>query len=470
MSSTSSPRSPLTPPAALLLLLLPTASAASLAAPAALDGLKNWLSSKDVSTATTTGGVVDGFGNSLVAARDVEAGERLLAVPRRLHLAASSSPVASRFEALEDESSLLALRLLHEVGRGEASEWAPYLAILPTAAELNVPLLWSEEERARLLAGSHLQGIVDQLSGELGEQWQALDASTFAADRDTFPADAFSRERFLWAHAICLSRALPFGDELSLIPLLDLANHEAGAVNPCSIATQKADGSDGGAVTEAWQLDELGGEPLAVLTAGKAHGAGEQVFIDYGEAGWRSSWEMLYTYGFVPGTKPDEWLAAGGRPIFFECVQRSDPLWQQKAAVIASLTGDEGNEAGMWVDVKADPAAMAATAMAPMLRLAHMGADCPEWGAALESWQVQPQQLWQALQKPLPGAAGATIEQRVAAQVRAECEAALAGLPPPDALAGALKPGASDARAALSARVLLSERHALEGCAERWKV
>ena len=50
------------------------------------------------------------------------------------------------------------------------------------------------------------------------------------------------------------------------------------------------------------------------------------------------------------------------------------------------------------------------------------------------------------------------------------CEAALAGLPPPDALAGALKPGASDARAALSARVLLSERHALEGCAERWKV
>ena len=83
---------------------------------------------------------------------------------------------------------------------------------------------------------------------------------------------------------------------------------------------------------------------------------------------------------------------------------------------------------------------------------------------------MQPQQLWQALQQPLPGAAGPTIEQRVAAQVRAECEAALAGLPPPDALAGALKPGASDARAALSARVLLSERHALEGCAERWKV
>ena len=35
---------------------------------------------------------------------------------------------------------------------------------------------------------------------------------------------------------------------------------------------------------------------------GSAHAAGEQVFIDYaGEGNWRSSWEMLYTYGFVPG-------------------------------------------------------------------------------------------------------------------------------------------------------------------------
>ena len=38
---------------------------------------------------------------------------------------------------------------------------------------------------------------------------------------------------------------------------------------------------------------------------GSAHAAGEQVFIDYaGEGSWRSSWEMLYTYGFVPGAAP----------------------------------------------------------------------------------------------------------------------------------------------------------------------
>ena len=48
---------------------------------------------------------------------------------------------------------------------------------------------------------------------------------------------------------------------------------------------------------------------------GSAHAAGEQVFIDYaGEGNWRSSWEMLYTYGFVPGAQPQEWLEAGGSP------------------------------------------------------------------------------------------------------------------------------------------------------------
>ena len=97
---------------------------------------------------------------------------------------------------------------------------------------------------------------------------------------------------------------LPFGDDLALIPFLDLANHEAGSPNTCSIGIAASD-SDAPAtpVTQSWQLETMGGEPAAVLTAGRAHEVGEQVFIDYGEAGWRSSWEMLYTYGFIAGQK-----------------------------------------------------------------------------------------------------------------------------------------------------------------------
>lgn len=44
--------------------------------------------------------------------------------------------------------ALLALSLLHERAIGKASAWAPYIGILPTADELDVPLLWSDAERA----------------------------------------------------------------------------------------------------------------------------------------------------------------------------------------------------------------------------------------------------------------------------------------------------------------------------------
>ena len=120
----------------------------------------------------------------------------------------------------------------------------------------------------------------------------------------------------LYAHAIVLTRALPFGDELSLIPFLDLANHANGAKNSCSIGVatkpdaaeddSEAAGATIKPVVDQSQLDALGAgeEVTAVLTAGTSLKPGEQTFIDYGEAGWRSSWEMLYTYGFVPGASP----------------------------------------------------------------------------------------------------------------------------------------------------------------------
>eukprot|EP00965_Chrysotila_dentata_P007277 235971-Pleurochrysis_carterae.AAC.2 len=38
--------------------------------------------------------------------------------------------------------------------------------------------------------------------------------------------DVWTEDAFFWAHAIVLTRSLPFGEDLALIPMLDLANHE----------------------------------------------------------------------------------------------------------------------------------------------------------------------------------------------------------------------------------------------------
>ena len=51
-------------------------------------------------------------------------------------------------------------------------------------------------------------------------------------------------------------------DSLALIPFLDLANHNTGSTNACSIRVS-ADGEDKG---EEWQPEDLTGESAAVLT------------------------------------------------------------------------------------------------------------------------------------------------------------------------------------------------------------
>ena len=86
--------------------------------------------------------------------------------------------------------------------------------------------------------------------------------------------------------------------------------------------------------------------------------------------GWRSSWEMLYTYGFVPGASTTEWIAAGGRPMFFDGVTDDDPLMPQKRALLVALGADENAYAGTWLDLKARKDSC--VAMAPLLRLAKL--------------------------------------------------------------------------------------------------
>ena len=75
--------------------------------------------------------------------------------------------------------------------------------------------------------------------------------------------------------------------------LLDLANHAGGSANTCSIRVSADADADADAApqSEEWQPENMTGESAAVLTVGAGHGDGEQVFIDYGEAGWRGTLE-----------------------------------------------------------------------------------------------------------------------------------------------------------------------------------
>mmetsp|Transcript_160312 Transcript_160312/g.282878 ORF Transcript_160312/g.282878 Transcript_160312/m.282878 type:complete len:585 (+) Transcript_160312:43-1797(+) len=461
--------------------------------------LHAWLNSKGIDTSAVKGGPLPGFGLSLIS-QGVESGTRLLSVPASLHITPSSvqdSPLGKAVSDVvpaDDNSAFLALGLLQEVGKGDTSPLAPYIEILPGADKMNgLPLLWTDEDLNKFLSGSHLQATVTNMRNELLAQWQEIEKSVLPKHPESlFPRNVFNAPGYLWAHAICLTRALPFGDELSLIPFLDLANHRAGSKNACSIGvideSSKTDESAADAptkagvlpVTDALQLE--GKEGVAVLTAGEAIPDGEQVFIDYGETGWRSSWEMLYTYGFVPGDTKEDWLAAGGRPIFFEGVREDDPLRPQKQALLTALGVDEMGWAGTWVDLRAST--QAAVSMAPLLRLAYLSPGkhsshpvAAKLAEKLASWEAEPRETWQLLQTPLDP----QTESLIAGQVIGQCEEALALLPPVENLAAASAPADPEAsaaddeeaaeqeRARVAARVMLGERYALERCIGEWK-
>lgn len=427
--------------------------------------LQDWLQSVGKSSLEVS--ELDGFGLSLIAGPDgIKAGEPLLSVPHNMHISPSSvraSRVGQAAAGLldDDDSALIALGLLAEVSNGDASAFARYIEILPTANDLHLPLVWSAEERSSL-SGSHLHDATEQTIELRKEQWNA-----FAHIRDgapeLFPPSVFNEANWLWAHGVVLTRALPFGNELSLIPGIDFANHVEGANNTCSIGIESADGG----FVAVNEQDEMQEKPLwAVLTAGRDHAPGEQVFIDYdGGIGFRLAWEMVYTYGFLPGENYDEWLSHAGRPVHLDGVSPQDPLRPQKQALLQALGADEEAWVGLWHDLRPSPGAC--RSMAPLLRLAHIGKeDGDELPLAQDivAWRAEPKSTWAKLHKPLtPG-----NEAQVANQVVSACEEALAQLPSAEKL---LHQAASSEqiRPCLAARVMLGERVSLEACLREWQ-
>eukprot|EP00746_Dinoflagellata_sp_MGD_P072719 gnl/MRDRNA2_/MRDRNA2_29496_c0_seq1.p1 gnl/MRDRNA2_/MRDRNA2_29496_c0~~gnl/MRDRNA2_/MRDRNA2_29496_c0_seq1.p1 ORF type:complete len:369 (+),score=76.10 gnl/MRDRNA2_/MRDRNA2_29496_c0_seq1:23-1108(+) len=353
----------------------------------------------------------------------------------------------------------------------------PYLDSLPTVEELaGVPFLWSDDERSQLFRGSHLEASIKAQRETLLSQWAAIEANVLPNHPDDlFPREVFNAPGYLWANAIVSTRSLPFGEELTMIPFLDLANHQSGANNTCSIGVVDGEGSIA-PVMDALQLQ--GKEAVAVIKAGTDLAPGEQCFIDYGEAGWRSSWEMLTTYGFVPGSGIKDWLSNGGRPIYFDAVALEDPLKEQKQALLQVLTGNSEAFQGTWVDLKANRGTC--MSMAPLLRLAHLKAPASSdknldklgtLASQLASWSAPAGEVWDALQQR----ADEKTERLVADQVMGKCNDALASLPDVDELAPAAAPSKSGAsteeeeRARLAARVILGERNALETCIRVWE-
>jgi hypothetical protein len=213
--------------------------------------LLGWLARADAEPSAALAARADGL---LALARDVPKGEVLLGVPTALQLSEASlraNVVGSFLDGwpmASGEPGAIALALLHEAFLGGSSAWAGYLEGLPRAGEgsLDVPLLWSEAERAEFAASTTLP--VDALVASIASDYEWLRAGPFAEASDLFPPKLFSPERFKWAYAVALSRGVRLGETLMLVPGVgDVARAPAGRGANAAASAAPPGGGGGGA-------------------------------------------------------------------------------------------------------------------------------------------------------------------------------------------------------------------------------
>lgn len=278
--------------------------ARSRGAPRMADGaLVDWLRA----SGGTADGVSQGANGLLELSREVRAGDVLVSVPENLHLSEASlraNVVGSFLDGwpmAAGEPAALALALLHEVFLADSSPWAGYIDSLPPMGErsLDVPLLWSEAEQAELADSTTLP--VRALLSDMWSDYEWLCAGPFAQAPDLFPPSVYSKERYAWAHAVALSRAVLLDGKLVLVPGVGDVSR-AGSARGANVAVEERSTGGGGGFSFFGGGGGAKKTKAAALIAleGAANGAAAALEADLSPA------ESLWSHGALPSGRTGE--------------------------------------------------------------------------------------------------------------------------------------------------------------------
>ncbi|KAG2423002.1 hypothetical protein HXX76_015600 [Chlamydomonas incerta] len=318
----------------------------------------------------------------LAAEEPVRRGQVLVRVPRPLLMNADTARGSAACGRLVAEAGLnewqaLLLHLLCERAAGEASFWAPYIAVLPQDMSYH-PLLWGPE-RLTWLQGS-------PLAGQLAERQQQVTDDTellLVAGANELPIaleygkahggrELVTRDSVAWAAAVLLSRAFSLDlaeeepmegdmsywgtwtahgpDMLCLVPWADLLQH-CSAAGPESCAVYQF---ELGAVTLAAHTSYLPGEPL--FDSHGPHLSPVDLVMDYG----MEEQPQGLQHQLQPSAAAAAAVAAGGGGGAAQ--EAAGEGVSLAAAVAAAHAVDAGEGAG--VAVPPSPAGAAAEAVA----------------------------------------------------------------------------------------------------------
>ena len=216
-----------------------------------------------------------------IATADIKMDEKYLSVPQSIimdeYTALSDEYFRPLLRALrtayknQDDLHELMFFLLHErLVRHKNSKFWPYLRLLPTPKELDVPTTWSYQEIHNRLHPSFLALAVETQKNVTANTFKGI--STVKEVKNFFPPGFLTFENYEWASVIMDSRSIWWGGKRHLVPMLDFINCMEGP-DPTKVHST---------VLQESMLSGFS-ESYAVTKAGWAFKEGEQLFENYGQ-------------------------------------------------------------------------------------------------------------------------------------------------------------------------------------------
>lgn len=200
-----------------------------------------------------------------------------------------------------DENTVVMLSLLVERSRGAQSPLNAWISLLPQT--FTTPLFWSDDELS-WLRGTTLEKAVNVKKQSLQEAWRRLEpccqrlAVAAGMEASSIPS-LINFEGFLWAYSVYWSRAVDLsesggksgpttfgGDQNGVVPGLDFINHSSSS--KCR-----------------YSVDDARGRVCLMCPKGARIRPGQELTMDYGQ---KSNEELLFLYGFVEDSNPNDSL------------------------------------------------------------------------------------------------------------------------------------------------------------------
>lgn len=274
---------------------------------------------------------IEGKGLGLVVNGRVSENEILIKVPYRAMMSIESMRKSGDFkEALEKDPILkempniaLALHILNEKMKGKDSPWSPYINILPLT--FDSPLYFDAEDLLALKPSSFYFGESLKMWRNIARQFayfsQILANQNNVLCKTQFTTMNFTFDAYRWATVTVMTRTNLVLDPAigqsrpTLIPLIDLANHDATLAPSLGFLENENDHDIA---------------KIATLVAAKVYNQNEEICFFYGR---RTNGEFLLHNGFIDDTKKNE-----NDTVVLELgLSKMDKLIQTKLACLKNI-------------------------------------------------------------------------------------------------------------------------------------